>query len=256
MLATIAYASQFAQDAFLDRVVFRGLRGGFFVDVGAHDGEAFSNTVAFERLRDWRGLCIEPNPPVFEKLRRARRAECLQCCIALTEGETAFLQIEGRSEMLSGIVDAYSAEHRERMAREARIDGSTGKIIKVPTLPLRSILAERAIDEVHLLSVDTEGSEIEVLRSLDWDRVLVHAVTIEDNYGDARIAELLGDRGFVPIMRLAVDAIFVNRCSRFFSRLLLVRCLGLRALARVERKLRKFRLLPPGAAKFPYKRPR
>jgi FkbM family methyltransferase len=254
--AAIVYAGQFGQDAFLDRIVFRGLRGGFFVDVGAHDGEAFSNTVAFERLRDWRGLCVEPNPPVFEKLRRARRAECLQCCIALTEGEAAFLQLEGRSEMLSGMVDAYSAEHRERIAREARTDGSSRNIIKVPTLPLQSILAERAIIEVHLLSVDTEGGELEVLRSLDFNRVLVHAVTIENNYGDARIAQLLRDRGFVPIVRLAVDTIFVNRRSPFFSRRLLARCLGLRALARAERKLRKLRLLPPGTAKFPYKRPR
>src|SRR5258708_7889241 len=39
----IAYSSQFGQDGFLDRIVYRGFTGGVFVDVGAHDGEQFSN---------------------------------------------------------------------------------------------------------------------------------------------------------------------------------------------------------------------
>jgi FkbM family methyltransferase len=252
----VSYASQFGQDRFLDRVVFRGYRHGFFVDVGAHDGEAFSNTLVFEREREWRGLCIEPNPTVFARLQRVRRAECLQCCVAAAAGETAFLQIEGQSEMLSGMISAYSTEHRERITSESRKDGSTARVIPVPTWPLSAILEERRITEVHFLSVDTEGGESEVLRSIDYDRVLIHAITVENNYGDKRVSHDLTGRSFVPLIRLGVDTVFVNRRSPFFSRGLLGRCLALRAAARIERKLRKLGLLAPGAARFPYKRPR
>jgi FkbM family methyltransferase len=250
------YASQFGQDRFLDRVVFRGFLHGVFVDVGAHDGEAFSNTVFFERDREWRGLCIEPNPTVFARLNRVRLAECLQCCVAAAAGETAFLQIAGQSEMLSGMVSAYSAEHRERIASESRKDGSTERVIPVRTRPLSLILAERRIGEVHFLSVDTEGGESEVLGSIDHDRVLIHAIAVENNYGDTRISQDLVGHGFVPLIRLSVDTIFVNHRSPFFSRFLRVRCLALRAAARIERKLRKLGLLAPGAARFPYKQAR
>src|SRR3982074_2980733 len=101
-VVTVAYSSQFGQDAFLDRTVFRGFAGGVFVDVGAHDGEQFSNSVFFERARRWRGRVPAPTPGVSGRLRRARRAECLQCCAAAQPGTVDFVQVSGASEMLSG----------------------------------------------------------------------------------------------------------------------------------------------------------
>jgi FkbM family methyltransferase len=251
----IRYASQFRQDEFLDRFVFRGVRGGFFVDVGAHDGEQFSNTVAFERYRGWRGICIEPNPTVFEKLRRARKAECLQCCIASHDGTVSFLQIEGASEMLSGIVDAYAPEHLDRIAAETSKDQSRKTTIEVPAARLRSIFAQRGITDVHFLSVDTEGSEKETLRSIDFDRTTVHVIAVENNYRDRSVDTMLRAEGFVPLIRLAVDTIYINAASRFFSRALVLRALLLRAAARIERKLRRLHLLRPGEPMFPYKKP-
>ena len=38
----------------------------FFVDVGAHDGISSSNTGHFEIDLGWDGICIEPNPLVFD----------------------------------------------------------------------------------------------------------------------------------------------------------------------------------------------
>jgi FkbM family methyltransferase len=252
----VGYASQFGQDRFLDRLVFGRFGNGVFVDVGAHDGATFSNTVFFERERGWKGLCIEPNPAVFARLRQARRAECLQCCIATVAGETEFLQIQGDSEMLSGMVAAYSPEHRERISSESRKDGSSERVIPVSTRPLSAILSERGMTEVHFLSVDTEGGENEVLQSIDFDGVLIHAIAIENNYDDARILDRLTRQGFVPLIRLSVDTIYVNRRSPFLSAVLRSRCHGLRAAARIERKLRKLRVLAPGPAAFPYKKPR
>jgi FkbM family methyltransferase len=250
-----AYASQFAQDRFLDRVVFRGFRNGFFVDVGAHDGEIYNNTVVFERDRQWRGLCIEPNPIVFARLQLARRAECLQFCVAAASGETNFLQIDGPADMLSGAIARYAVEHRDRITAERRQHGGTETVIRVPTRPLRDIFEERRIGEVHFLSVDTEGSEDEVLRSIDYDRVLIHAIAVENNYRDERLSEELVRRGFMRLLRLGVDTIFVNRRSPFFSRRLRISCLALRAAARVERKFRRLGFLARGVARFPYKKP-
>src|SRR5262249_22987803 len=62
------YKSQNMQDVFLDRWVFRGLEGGSFIDIGAHDGVTYSNSWFLEKKRGWRGVCIEPNPVVFKRL--------------------------------------------------------------------------------------------------------------------------------------------------------------------------------------------
>ena len=250
------YASQFGQDGFLDRFIFRGLRDGVFIDVGAHDGELFSNSVFFERERGWTGLCIEPNPPVFQRLRRARRAVCIECCVAPTAGEVEFIQVIGDSEMLSGVRESYAPEHLARLREEEALNGSTHRVIKVPARPLRDLLAQQSIEEVHLLSADTEGGEADSLAALNFDRVFIHVIVVENNYRGNAINSALARPGFVPLIRLGVDTVYLNRLSPFASRWTRAQCIGLRALARAERKLRRLSILPRGAAAFPYKAPR
>ncbi|MCH7535874.1 MAG: hypothetical protein IH948_09075 [Bacteroidetes bacterium] len=68
------YYSQLGQDRFLDEEIFKRKRDGFYVDVGAVDGLHFNNTLFFERERHWKGMCIEPNPIEFRKLRNEEDA--------------------------------------------------------------------------------------------------------------------------------------------------------------------------------------
>src|SRR5205809_1665087 len=96
------YFSQYRQDEFIDKVVLNKKRNGFFVDIGAHDGINFSNSNFFEVNRAFKGLCIEPNPKVFSQLKKNRKCDVLNVCIAATVGTVKFLAIEGYSEMLSG----------------------------------------------------------------------------------------------------------------------------------------------------------
>ena len=70
------FHSQIGQDRFLLEHFFRGRRGGVFVDIGAYDGEMFSNTLFFERSMGWTGLCVEPLPSAFAKLAATRRSIC------------------------------------------------------------------------------------------------------------------------------------------------------------------------------------
>ena len=46
--------------------LFRGKKNGFFVEAGAFDGEAFSNTLLFELKHNWTGLLVEPNPDLYQ----------------------------------------------------------------------------------------------------------------------------------------------------------------------------------------------
>jgi hypothetical protein len=62
------YYSQLGQDKFVDDFLNQK-ENGFFVEVGAHDGSKFSNTKFFEESRNWSGICIEPGPNEFMKLK-------------------------------------------------------------------------------------------------------------------------------------------------------------------------------------------
>lgn len=207
------YRSQYLQDAYLDRWVFAGMRGGVFADIGAHDGISFSNSYFFETVRGWSGICAEPNPSVFERLRANRRCALFNCCIAPEEGSAPFRMISGPSEMLSGIDANYRPEHLDRIARELRQLGGTAETIRVPARRLTGIADELGVSEIHYLSVDTEGGELGILRSLPFERLRVHAISVECNFEDERapIVSFLSGQGFALAIALGSDLVFVHK---------------------------------------------
>lgn len=63
--------------------VITSQRNGIFLEIGAYDGEHFSNTLYFERTLQWRGLLVEPNPASFRLLlKKNRKADILQAAVA------------------------------------------------------------------------------------------------------------------------------------------------------------------------------
>ena len=203
------FFSQVGQDEFLLENFFRGRRDGVFVDVGAYDGEKFSNSLFFERYMGWRGLCIEPMPSVFNRLQASRKAICERFCISDFEGEADFVEADAGidEKMLSGPDGAFDPRHVERLQRMAT---STVRY-KVPVTTLATLLTRHALFDIDYCSMDTEGSEFRILSGLDFNRFRVALFTVEDNYNDGRLAQLMDDRGYDLVARLEQDAVFKRR---------------------------------------------
>jgi FkbM family methyltransferase len=213
------YYSQIDQDRILNEEVFCGMRNGVFVDVGAHDGISFSNTLTFEREFGWTGLCIEPNPDVFPLLIENRSAVCLEIAIAKGEGRLPFIKADGYAQMLSGLSQSMDTRHRERIAREAKEHNTSHSVMEVDVRPLASVLSEHRISEVHYLSIDTEGNEADVLESIDFQAVMIHVITVEANYNEARDElDAILFRRFDLVGQHEQDLYFINRRSPFISK--------------------------------------
>lgn len=204
----LRFYSQVGQDRFLFDRYFKNKTDGVFVDVGAYDGEKFSNSLFFERYMNWNGLCIEPIPSVFEKLKSTRSAHCENVCVADFEGEADFVETDSRDEkMLSGLVQNFDPRYETRLARDA-----TSRITRrVPVTRLSVLLYKYGLYDIDYCSIDTEGSEFSILNDLDFERFHVNIFTIENNYGDPRIAELMGAKGYDLVTWLEQDAIFIRR---------------------------------------------
>lgn len=179
-----AYFSQYGEDIFL-REYFRGRAGGFYVDVGAFDPVAYSNTYGFYRA-GWRGIAVEPHPAKRAAFARRRPGDLVLACAVSDADGTAEFAVEGE---FSGIVD-------DRFLHP----GKTARRIVVPTRTLRGILAEHLPPgrSVDFLSVDCEGHDEAVLRSNDWGRYRPLVVLAEafDPAGADRLAGFLGDQGY------------------------------------------------------------
>ena len=216
----MTYYSQDQQDKFLESRVFKGHKGGVFVDVGAHDGKTYNNTLFFEETHGWTGINIEPLKEVFDKLVVTRpTAINLNCAVSDTDGTAEFICNSGYTEMLSGLKSQYDPRHAARLGRELAAYHGSSTVITVPTRTLASIFAEHNIRHVNYLSIDVEGAEFAVIRSIDFSKVFIDVICFENNYNDtsAPIVAYLDSHGYKMIRHRSQDIFMIHKDSVFYT---------------------------------------
>lgn len=203
----LEFNSQYQQDQYVYENFFKNKRNGVFVDVGAHDGLLLSNTYFFEKFMGWTGLCIEPIPEVYNRLKTNRNCICIQGCVFKDRDDVPFLMITGWAEMLSGIIENYDPQHIKRIQWEIDLNGGFSEVIKVKCYNLTQLLMDNNIQHVDYLSIDTEGGELEILRSIDFTRIDIDVIEVENNY-HGPFQEFLEPLGYKLICLLGPDEIY------------------------------------------------
>lgn len=197
------YYSQVGQDRYLNEYIFKDKKNGFFVDIGAHDGYTINNSYFFEDKRDWDGICIEPMPNIFKQLKERRKCECINAAVSETKGEIQFL-IDNKFDMLSCIYNEKNEQSKHKL------EIGEASLIKVPSIPLNEILKD-IHHPIDFISIDTEGYELEVLKSIDLERFDITAFTIENNSKASHLRDYLIPRGYKYVTTLGdLDEVFVK----------------------------------------------
>lgn len=202
------YFSQAGQDKFLHENIFKGKQGGVFVDIGAHDGISYSNTYFFEKELGWTGICVEPQKKIFEDLKENRKCICLNGCVYTYDGEKEFVQVNGPSEMLSGLQETYNEKQLARAKFEVSTLGGNIELCKVKTFAFNTLCKTHKLEHIDLLSIDTEGSEEAILRSIDFDQVTINIIVAESNDLIEPTKNFLETKGYKLIARLGADGIY------------------------------------------------
>jgi len=200
------------QDFFLHQI-FGNRRNGIFVDVGSTDGFSFSNTFFFEQQLNWTGLCFEPNKNTYDTLKRVRsRSKCYNACVGNATGVKKFLQCTGYTRMLSGLLECMSDDHIRRINREINTFGGSKSIVDVNVVTLADIFRQQSLEKVDLLSIDTEGAEIHVLRGIDWSLITISIIILEmldrNSQESQEIIDFLLERGYTQVGYVCQDVVF------------------------------------------------
>lgn len=202
------YFSQCGQDKYLNEAFFKNKREGTFIEIGAHDGVSFSNTYYFEKELGWKGVCIEPHPDRFEELTLNRSSICLQACVGSQTGTSQYLKIVGAPEMLSGLYDFYDPRHLARIELELQQNGGTKELIEIPVIRLDDLFSQMGLTYVDFISIDTEGSEFDIIQSIDFDAVDIDILVIENNYGENQLRDYILEKGYRHINNVGGDEIY------------------------------------------------
>jgi FkbM family methyltransferase len=165
---------------------------GYFVEFGATNGIDISNTYLLETGFGWTGILAEPARCWHTSLAQNRKASLELNCIWKDTGSIlTFNEVENAD--LSTISD-YSNSDFWRAARE------TGETYDVKTISLIDLLRKQnAPKHIDYLSIDTEGSEFEILNAFDFAEYPFGVITCEHNYSPMRerIYSLLSSHGYV-----------------------------------------------------------
>ena len=187
--------SQLRQDLFvLSELGFK--QNGFFVEFGATNGVKLSNTHLMETKFNWNGILAEPAKLWHSSLKRNRSVAIETDCVWRATGETLlFNEVtdEGHRGELSTI-DSFSNADNHRATRK-----SASNKYEVNTISLEDMLKKyNAPKQIDYLSIDTEGSEFEILKSFDFDEYDIKVITCEHNYTLMRekIYALLSKNGY------------------------------------------------------------
>ena len=200
--------SQYNQDKWLFENIFSDKENGEFIEIGADDGIDKSNTKLFEEL-GWTGLCIEASPSRYRLLKKNRNCICENVAVSDKDGECDFLDIAGYGKGLSGLVDQYDPAHQQRIKFEVQNPDNRGsQVIKVKTTTLKNLLNKHSMNKIDFCSIDTEGSEEQIVRGIDFDKVSIDVLLIENNYNKTSITEFLESVGYKKIKKLHIDDVY------------------------------------------------
>ena len=182
--------SQLRQDLFaLARLDFK--KNGFFVEFGATNGVDLNNTWLMETAFGWSGILAEPARNWQAELTANRACAIEKRCVWRASGETLQFTEAPRGE--NSAISTFVSKSRKLR----------GTSYDVTTISLNDLLAEHGAPEViDYLSVDTEGSEFDILNALDFDRWSFRILTVEHNFAPQRedIHALLTSQGSARVL--------------------------------------------------------
>lgn len=179
---------------------------GFFVDIGAYDGVSISNTKFLEDL-GWDGICVEPHPNVFKKLIENRKCKKVNCAIWNENTEVNFLSLSGYTEMLSGIYESYDSRHHQRVLSELQLYGGNSELIKINANTFDTIVD---ITNIDFLSIDTEGSELQILEQINFEKFDIKLICVENNFHEKKFDDFFNKKGYELYSRINIDYLYAK----------------------------------------------
>lgn len=204
------YYSQIGQDKFVDDF-FNKKENGIFIDIGANDGIKLSNTYFLENERKWTGICIEPRKEEFLKLINNRKCKSINIAVSDFDGKAEFYNITGYPDMLSGLKQDYDPKHLERANKEINECGGNLTTTEVNVCKLQTILDEYKITNIDYCSIDVEGAELSIVKSIDFNRINIKLFSIENNYNTNDVEKYLLNWGYILHKKIEFDDIFVKQ---------------------------------------------
>jgi FkbM family methyltransferase len=192
--------AQHGEDKLIEHLLPKGVFS--FIDIGANDGVLFSNSYKFAK-NGAQGLCVEPSPSAFRKLKLNqlpnKGVSCINVAISNTNGKV-MLQEDGYESTLSRVV-------KKR----------TQNSIEIPCYTMKDILSKfPKFSKVDIVSIDVEGHEFEVLDGMPITGFYTKLLIIESDKSQIEeLKKLKFFKHYNPIISNGINTFFTHQKENF-----------------------------------------
>ena len=202
--------SQCGEDLIVERVFKNlGIAKPFYIDIGANDPVIYSNTYLFYK-NGAKGIAVEPNPALCEKFKLKRPKDIvLETGMGPKEGIMTYFMFE------SAALNTFSG--KEALGTEKK-GHKIVKKVETRISTWKEMLQENDVTKIDFLSLDVEGLDLEILKSIDWSGVRPKIICVEtqsfgtagENSGLWSVEDFLRERGYAVAGMTPINKIFVD----------------------------------------------
>lgn len=191
-------------------------KNGYFVELGANDGISQSNTKYFELFKSWNGVLVEAYEPNFQKCIRNRKKSTKSFHAACVSSDYPGKKVQFMYSNLMTI--SLDGNNQIENPRAHALEGSqfleNSEIVhlfEAPARTLETVLDEaEAPSKMDLLSLDVEGSEMEVLKGLNHSRYTFSYICVETRSSEL-MKNYLGQFGYQLVEKLTEHDLLFKR---------------------------------------------
>ena len=214
----LAYA-QSGEDLILAHLFFKWkIAHPSYLDIGANHPSFISNTYYFY-LRGSRGVCIEPNPSLYKKIRKARPADTvINAGVGIDETKEAdFYVFAGSADGLSTF-SKKDADYWAEVGMKGVGKMKYEQVIKMPLITINQVINKHFDKAPDFISLDVEGLDLDILRSLDYTKYAPKVICVEtllygEDQQESKNKELIGfleSKGYYVYADTHVNTIFTT----------------------------------------------
>lgn len=194
--------SQAGEDLVIDTIFAkRNISKPFYIDIGAHDPIFGNNTYLFYRAGG-KGVLIEPNLSYTEKIKSKRPKDiCINAGVGGEDGEREFFAFKRSTR------STFSKEQAEDWQKQS---GQKPTVEKKRILSLNTIVRDFVKEnEIDMLSIDTEGLDVEILESYNWSK-RPKIICVEYQEDEGKIMGIMKDHGYMLVAKIFQNAVFAD----------------------------------------------
>jgi len=148
---------------------------GVYLDVGSWEPKQYSNTYFFY-LRNWKGICVDPNPELVKKYKKIRPKDSfVNIDIGDSKDKIDYYLLDDEYSSMNSFDLEFIKKHK--------IEDQIKEILKIPTISIEALLDKELSlgDRLDFFDIDVEGHDLKVLKTNNWQKYRPKIVVVESD---------------------------------------------------------------------------